>query len=330
MFTERRLALEEESGLYYYRLRYYDPAAGRFISRDPLGLWGDPGQNGNGQSYCGNNPVNRVDPLGLEWVRRPGADGLDAAAETIQRAMDHPGTTPEQREAMKRARDAIFEAQHEWRDEGGLIEDHTLLVVITAGVAGTARGLGAAVKEVVEEFCPNPKDIWDGIRTAGGWVRGKWRGWFPTGPTRTRPNPTPAPDPVRVDIGGEGHNAGATNVNRSKTRSNPGPNGEPAGSPIPDLVLGRGERLPIKTGSADEVFVENVPMSDGILDEAGRITRPGGKIHLGGPDAESVRDAAERLARRTGGQVTDAGTRTRPYGPGLPDFEMHTATVTAP
>ena len=46
------------------RLRYYDPAVGRFVSRDPLGLWGDPAQNGNGQSYCGHNPVNWTDPFG--------------------------------------------------------------------------------------------------------------------------------------------------------------------------------------------------------------------------------------------------------------------------
>ena len=64
-FTGRRMDYEEDSGLYYYRLRYYDPEAGRFVSRDPIGMWGDPGQRGNAQNYCGNNPVNRVDPLGL-------------------------------------------------------------------------------------------------------------------------------------------------------------------------------------------------------------------------------------------------------------------------
>ena len=61
--------VEEACGLYYYRLRYYDPEAGRFVSRDPLGMWGDPGQRGNAQNYCGNNPVNGVDPLGnWGWV----------------------------------------------------------------------------------------------------------------------------------------------------------------------------------------------------------------------------------------------------------------------
>jgi RHS repeat-associated protein len=29
--------LDEEAGLYYYRARYYDPATGRFLQRDPLG-----------------------------------------------------------------------------------------------------------------------------------------------------------------------------------------------------------------------------------------------------------------------------------------------------
>jgi RHS repeat-associated protein len=32
--------LDEETGLHYNRFRYYDPAAGRFISRDPIGLLG--------------------------------------------------------------------------------------------------------------------------------------------------------------------------------------------------------------------------------------------------------------------------------------------------
>ena len=61
-FTGRRL--DPETGLYHYRLRYYDPAQGRFVSRDPLGMWGDPGQRGVEQGYCGGNPVNRVDPMG--------------------------------------------------------------------------------------------------------------------------------------------------------------------------------------------------------------------------------------------------------------------------
>ena len=35
MFTGRRF--EKEAGLYYYRLRYYDLAIGRFLQPDPIG-----------------------------------------------------------------------------------------------------------------------------------------------------------------------------------------------------------------------------------------------------------------------------------------------------
>jgi RHS repeat-associated protein len=31
---------DPETGLYYYRARYYDPKAGRFISKDPIGFGG--------------------------------------------------------------------------------------------------------------------------------------------------------------------------------------------------------------------------------------------------------------------------------------------------
>jgi len=48
-------------GLDYLYQRYYDPAMGRFITRDPIGWAG--GLNLYG--YVGNDPVNAVDPLGL-------------------------------------------------------------------------------------------------------------------------------------------------------------------------------------------------------------------------------------------------------------------------
>src|SRR4051794_17860028 len=43
-------------------LRVYDPAIGRFTSRDPLGLGGAVA---NLYSYAGNDPIQASDPLGL-------------------------------------------------------------------------------------------------------------------------------------------------------------------------------------------------------------------------------------------------------------------------
>ncbi len=50
-------------GLYYYRARFYDSRTGRFISEDPIGL---AGGGTNLYGYAGGDPVNFVDPLGLE------------------------------------------------------------------------------------------------------------------------------------------------------------------------------------------------------------------------------------------------------------------------
>jgi RHS repeat-associated protein len=50
-----------ETGLYYYRARYYDPRIGRFLSEDPIGFDGGI----NFYAYVSNNPINLIDPLGL-------------------------------------------------------------------------------------------------------------------------------------------------------------------------------------------------------------------------------------------------------------------------
>lgn len=59
MFTGRRF--DNETGLYYYRARYYNPDIGRFLQTDPIGY----AAGLNLYTYVRNNPINLTDPFGL-------------------------------------------------------------------------------------------------------------------------------------------------------------------------------------------------------------------------------------------------------------------------
>jgi RHS repeat-associated protein len=51
----------DDSNLYYYRARYYDPELQRFLSLDPIGF---SSGDFNFYRYVGNDPVNFLDPYG--------------------------------------------------------------------------------------------------------------------------------------------------------------------------------------------------------------------------------------------------------------------------
>ncbi|MFM8387602.1 MAG: RHS repeat-associated core domain-containing protein [Planctomycetia bacterium] len=72
---------DEETGLYHFRARAYDPVKGRFLQRDPLGVLLDAQL----YEYVRSMPIVFVDPLGLEseqpWSTLPAIkhqDGMDA------------------------------------------------------------------------------------------------------------------------------------------------------------------------------------------------------------------------------------------------------------
>ena len=70
-FTGREL--DNETGLYYYRARYYDSHSGRFLGKDR-----DPGVRSmpitfiNSFIYSGNNPINYKDPSGNSFWKKLG------------------------------------------------------------------------------------------------------------------------------------------------------------------------------------------------------------------------------------------------------------------
>lgn len=84
------------TSLQYLRARYYDPLAGQFLTRDPL-----VAQTREPYGYTGNNPINRTDPMGMDWgpigwaadqvsdlcIDTGGNDSCDTIAE------QHPGGT---------------------------------------------------------------------------------------------------------------------------------------------------------------------------------------------------------------------------------------------
>jgi len=83
MFTGREF--DNETGLYYYRTRYYKPSIGRFLQTDLIKYRGGL----NLYTYCGNNPLNWLDPWGLKSYRA--RRGLGIFGDTSARWSRDPG-----------------------------------------------------------------------------------------------------------------------------------------------------------------------------------------------------------------------------------------------
>ena len=74
---------DAESQHYYFGYRHYDPRFGRWLSRDPLGEAG----GFNLYAYCGNDPVNGWDYLGMEGRKKE--DRLDKILRKAAEASSH-------------------------------------------------------------------------------------------------------------------------------------------------------------------------------------------------------------------------------------------------
>jgi RHS repeat-associated protein len=64
-YTGQRL--DPETGLYYYRARYYQPGIGQFLQTDPVGY----NDNLDLYSYVGDDPTDATDPMGTQVVCLP-------------------------------------------------------------------------------------------------------------------------------------------------------------------------------------------------------------------------------------------------------------------
>lgn len=124
---------DAETGLYYYRARYYDESIGRFLAEDPLGIYGGIDLYG----YVGDEPVRRADPFGLTWVYSQGSGAL----------------------------------YYVWDNFGDPDPTHTIVVLVGSGYAGHGSGVNNPGSQCVQGD-PNHPDTNAGPPPRGGYTIG--------------------------------------------------------------------------------------------------------------------------------------------------------------
>ena len=90
-YTGQRL--DRESGLMYYRNRYYHTGLGRFVNRDPIGYFGS---KWNLYEYVGGRPCHETDPFGLGNLRvfARNLERLRLLDEYVRNDQDREGPLP--------------------------------------------------------------------------------------------------------------------------------------------------------------------------------------------------------------------------------------------
>ncbi len=87
LFQGRRY--DQETNLYYYRARYYDPIMGRFMQTDPMGYH----DSMNMYQAFNQNPVNFVDPMGERLIIANNQQSRQSLHEIASSGGRHPKNT---------------------------------------------------------------------------------------------------------------------------------------------------------------------------------------------------------------------------------------------
>lgn len=158
-FTGERM---DATGLQYLRARYYDPAVGRFISRDPFPAQAADTQTFNRYLYAKNNPTNYVDPSG-KWpsLTDIGVALCGAPCQLVRSIM----VVHDKYVATDRIAD---EEMHKWariaNDDEGADVHNTIY---------DAKRHSEAMRRVTEEVDPATALISGVEYELAGWIRGQ-------------------------------------------------------------------------------------------------------------------------------------------------------------
>jgi len=109
-----------------------------------------------------------------------------------------------------------------------------------------------------------------------------------------------------LDVGGEGRYRWAWNLNPNRYKTI-GPN---RGQPIPRLIVGRADAIPLRDACVTVVLVERTPLSRAAAGEIRRVVAPGGLVilrHVPYPDRDrhamavrEIQGTVRRAQRRIG------------------------------
>jgi RHS repeat-associated protein len=159
-----------ETGLYYYRARYYNPAIGRFLQTDPIGY----ADSLNLYQYCGNNPVNFIDSLGLwkgpvhERLTRIAMQQAGFSKEDIDAAIK---ANLDVDRASNQLNDAAHSMQGNGTASGDLIRElmeRARSAKTTGDKAAALDALGRALHTIQDRYAHK------NTRGLGGWVEHAW------------------------------------------------------------------------------------------------------------------------------------------------------------
>ncbi len=171
-FTYTARELDPETGLYYYRARYYDSSAGRFLTQDPLrrvspfGLY----------VYADDAPAVRSDPFGLTPCT-PAPHPFDLTDEELDELFDEARRAREAREWEDALREAIEDATSlsdpDPDPPSSKDQDEDLVPQNGRGKGKTTSGAEVDVDIIID---PPPTSLGDlvgqepGIHLGGNWL----------------------------------------------------------------------------------------------------------------------------------------------------------------